>query len=123
MTDAALQARKSERLRVTLHARCTVASDEETSPAPGSVTLVNITPEGCCMNTGGTPLKPGVAVLIRLETGEALTGQVRWCNEEQAGILFDHYLPTARVEYLRREHSTFLSEADQFQGKVQRPAC
>lgn len=107
MSDSAWAARKSERLRVTMHARCTSPEGEESG-----VTLVNITPEGCCMTTGGVRLTPGAAVLVRLENGEALTGQVRWFDGEKAGIEFDRYLSPARVEYLRREHSTFLSETD-----------
>lgn len=123
MTDAARDARRTERLRVTLHARCSISDAEGNTPDPGGVTLVNITPEGCCMTTGGTMLRPGTAVLIRLESGESLTGEVRWCNEGQAGILFHHYLTPARVEYLRREHSTFLSGTDLSQGKIQRSVC
>jgi hypothetical protein len=112
-------ARRNERLRVTLHARC-VSRDEGGADRLAAITLVNITPEGCCMATGGATLVPGTAVLIRLESGEALTGLVRWCDGEKAGIEFEHYLPQARVDYLRREHSTFLSETDHSQLKVQR---
>jgi hypothetical protein len=114
--------RRTERLRVTLHARCVTVSEDDTSPDAG-VTLVNITPEGCCMTTGGITLAQGVAVLVRLESGEALTGLVRWCDGEKAGIEFDHYLTPARVEYLRREHTTFLSEADRAAPRVQRSVC
>ncbi len=121
MPEAARDLRRTERLRVTLHARCSFPEGED--GAGGSVTLVNITPEGCCMATAGIELRPGTAVLIRLESGEALTGEVRWCNAGRAGILFEHYLPAARVEYLRREHSTFLSDTDQSQGRVQRSVC
>lgn len=116
MTDGAWIARRSERLRVTLHARCV---------APGSdgeqgVTLINITPEGCCMTTGGMTLQRGAAVLVRLENGEALTGQVRWCDGERAGIEFERYLPQHRVDTLRREQTSFLSEADRSQPAVRR---
>ena len=122
MTDAHWHGRRTERLRVTLHARCSV-SDAQGNSQDGGVTLVNITPEGCCMTTGGITLAQGTAVLVRLETGESLTGLVRWCDGEKAGIEFEHYLPAARVEYLRREHSTFLSESDPSLRKVQRSVC
>ena len=122
MSDGAWFPRRSERLRVTLHARCLSTSAEGESADTG-VTLVNITPEGCCMTTGGTMLANGTAVLVRLESGEALTGWVRWCDGEKAGIEFDRLLAPSRVEFLRREHSTFLAEADHSQFKVQRSVC
>ena len=115
MKDGEWIARKSNRLRVTLHARCTALDAEEQG-----VTLVNVTPEGCCMTTGGLALQRGVAVLVRLENGEALTGQVRWCDDERAGIEFDSYLPQHRVDYLRREQTTFLGETDHSQLAVRR---
>lgn len=115
MTDGVWVARRSERLRVTLHARCTVPGSDDQG-----VTLINITPEGCCMTTGGMTLQRGAAVLIRLENGEGLTGVVRWCDGERAGIEFEHYLPQSRVDYLRREQTSFLSEADRNQPAVRR---
>jgi hypothetical protein len=148
VSDANWNARKSERLRVTLRARCTTArvpqadtnaavEDDPDYPArpeakpteatsgvdEDGVTLVNITPEGCCMLTGGAILVRGTAVLIRLDSGEGLTGVIRWCDGEKAGVEFDHYLPRERVDYFRREHSTFLSESDPNQHKVQRSVC
>jgi len=120
VADGAWSQRRSERLRVTLNARCSPASGEGEGTG---VTLVNITPEGCCMTTGGANLAPSTSVLVRLETGEALTGWVRWCDGEKAGIEFERVLSPARVEYLRREHSTFLSESDHSQFKVQRSVC
>ncbi len=114
MTDAWV-ARKSERLRVTLQARCTAPDGDDRG-----VTLVNITPEGCCMTLGGTTLQRGIAVLVRLQNGEALTGVVRWFDGEKAGIEFDRYLSQDRVDYLRREQSTFLSESDWTHHRVQR---
>lgn len=122
MTDAAWTSRKTERLRVTLHARC-IAPGADGSERDNGVTLVNITPEGCCMTTGGTALSVNTAVLVRLESGESLTGWVRWFDGEKAGVEFDQLLAADRVEYLRREHSTFLSEVDWSQRRVQRSVC
>ena len=121
MSNGAWFARRSERLRVTLHARLSTTTDGE-GPETG-VTLVNVTPEGCCMTTGGATLATGMAVLVRLESGEALTGWVRWCDGEKAGMEFDHLLAPSRVNYLRREHSTFMSEADHSQFTAQRSVC
>ncbi|HET9627924.1 MAG TPA: PilZ domain-containing protein [Novosphingobium sp.] len=109
---------RSERLKVTLHARISAAGESE-----AGVTLVNINSEGCCLTTGGVTLQEGTPVLVRLESGDSLSGIVRWFDGEKAGLAFTHSLPPARVEYLRREHSTFLSEADTTIGKVQRPVC
>ena len=108
MADAGWFPRRTERLRVTLNARCSTPSADGDGVGDRGVTLVNITPE---------------AVLVRLETGEALTGLVRWCDGEKAGIEFEHYLTPARVDYLRREHSTFLSETDWSMRRVQRSVC
>lgn len=121
MADNAWFPRRSERLRVTLNARVAPASDAAAQDT--GVTLVNITPEGCCMTTGGATLAPATAVLVRLESGDALTGWVRWCDGEKAGIEFERYLSPARVDYLRREHTTFMAEADHSQFKVQRSVC
>jgi len=122
VSDGTWFARRSERLRVTLNARCTSTTEDGESADTG-VTLVNITPEGCCMTTGGAMLANETAVLVRLESGEALTGWVRWCDGEKAGIEFDRLLSPSRVEFLRREHSSFLAEADHSQFKVQRSVC
>ena len=99
--------RRSERLRVNLFARCRTPGEGEPD---NDVLLVNITPEGCCMATGGMTLRVGQPVNIRLSGGEGLTGIVRWANDEQAGIEFETPLARARVDYLRREHSTFLCD-------------
>ena len=108
MTDGTWVARKSERLRVTINASCRFGTEGDQG-----ITLVNITPEGCCMTTGGANLSRGLAVLVRLDNGEALTGVVRWCDAERAGVEFDRILSPARVDYLRRHQSTFLSETEQ----------
>jgi len=111
-------AQRSERLKVTLRARISASDGGE-----AGVTLVNINSEGCCLTTGGVNLAQGTPVLVRLESGDSLSGIVRWFDGEKAGLAFEHYLPPARVEYLRREHSTFLAEADTTIGKVQRSVC
>ncbi|MBU3991578.1 MAG: PilZ domain-containing protein [Alphaproteobacteria bacterium] len=132
MSDGTWVPRKSERLRITLHARCTAPDDGTESPAGDdsggagqgrTVTLVNFSAGGCCMVTEGTRLAPGTAVRLRLGSGETLTGLVRWFDGEKAGVAFDHALAPARVEYLRREHSTFLAETDWTQTRVERPVC
>lgn len=105
MKDGTWVARKSERLRVTINAACRFGADGEQG-----VTLVNITPEGCCMTTGGATYQRGLAVLVRLDSGEALTGVIRWSDGARAGVEFDHVLPPSRVEFLRRHQSTFLSD-------------
>lgn len=110
--------RRSERLKVTLHARMAAPDGAESG-----VTLVNINSDGCCLTTGGVTLHPGTPVVVRLESGDSVSGIVRWFDGEKAGLAFEHYLPPARVDYLRREHSTFLAEADTTIGKVQRSVC
>jgi hypothetical protein len=85
--------------------------------------LVNITQEGCCIQFGETELKVGSPVLIRLESGDALTGEVRWLREDKAGVEFDERLSRQRMEFLRREHSTFLSEVEPSEEPVLRSVC
>jgi len=91
--------------------------------AEAGVTLVNINAGGCCLTTGGVTLQEGTPVLVRFESGDSLSGIVRWFDGDKAGLAFPYHLPAARVEYLRREHSTFLSKADTTIGKVQRSVC
>lgn len=118
MSEANWVPRRSERLRVVLHARISAPDGTQ-----AGVMLVNITPEGCCLTTGGIAVVPGSAVIVRLETGDSLSGIVRWFDGEKAGLAFEHLLPSARVEYLRREHTSFLAEIDNTIGKVQRSVC
>jgi len=102
-------------LKITLQAHMSADGSSDTG-----VTLVNINSEGCCITTGGVALRQGTPVLVRLESGDTIHGIVRWTDDDKAGLAFTHLLPPARVEYLRREHSSFLAEADATIGKVQR---
>jgi hypothetical protein len=102
-------------LRVTYFARCKTPAEQECD-----VVIVNVTPEGCCLIHNGAAMQIGLHLLIRLESGEALHGQVRWIRDGQAGILFDEYIDRPRMEYLRREHSTFMSEHEWVDEPVQR---
>ncbi len=110
--------RNSERLRVTLFAKCkTVEGDDS------EVVTVNFTQEGCCIELNGSVVQVGQSTLLRLETGDALTGTVRWAKNGQAGLEFDFPISRERVEYLRREHSTFLSESEWPEEPVKRSVC
>ncbi|MEP7223310.1 MAG: PilZ domain-containing protein [Novosphingobium sp.] len=108
--------RKSERLRVTMFAKCKAPGGEDSE-----VVIVNFTQEGCCLKLNGAAAQVGQSTLVRLETGDALTGTVRWVKNGQAGLEFDHQMPRDRVEYLRREHSSFLSEGEWPDLTVKRP--
>lgn len=99
--------RRSERLRITYHARCRTPATAERD-----VTIVNVTQEGCCIVLNEASMVTGSPILLRLESDEVLAGTVRWVRDGRAGILFDQYLEPRRLDYLRREHSTFLSEID-----------
>lgn len=115
MADEPRVWRRSERLRITFFARYKTPAEQDCD-----VVIVNVTPEGCCLTLNGAVMAVGQHVLIRLESGEALTGTVRWVRDGQAGLLFEDYLDKKRLEYLRREHSTFLSEHDWQDEPVQR---
>ena len=115
MSNESRAFRRTERLRVTYFARVKTPAEQESD-----VVIVNVTPEGCCLTLNGASMQVGHHLLIRLESGEALHGQVRWMRDGQAGILFDEYLEKPRLEYLRREHSTFLSEHEWEDEPVQR---
>ncbi|MEO5598083.1 MAG: PilZ domain-containing protein [Novosphingobium sp.] len=110
--------RKSERLRVTMIAKCKAPDGDDSD-----VVIVNFTQEGCCIDLNGTAAQVGQPTLVRLESGDALTGTVRWVKNGKAGLEFDHPVSRQRVEYLRREHSTFLSESEWPDKPVQRSVC
>jgi len=110
--------RRSERLRITCFARCRTPAGEDRD-----VVIVNITVEGCCLRIKPGVLRSGQHILIRLESGEALTGVIRWTRADQAGVLFDEYLDRRRLDYLRREHSTFLAASPWPDTGTERPAC
>lgn len=115
MADETWQFRRSERLRITFFARCKASEESESG-----VVIVNVTPEGCCITLNGAPMQTGQHILLRLASQESLTGTVRWVRDGQAGIMFDEYLEPKRMEYLRREHSTFLSKHEWTDEPVQR---
>lgn len=108
--------RRAERLRISYRARCKTPAE-----ADRDVTIVNITPEGCCIVLNGATMKLGASILLRLESDECLTGSVRWVRDGRAGVLFEEYLEPRRLDYLRREHSTFLSEIDWDHQTTTRP--
>ncbi len=107
MSSGSRPARNSERLRVTLFAKCKTLGEEDSD-----VVIVNFTQEGCCIELNGAAVQVGQSTLVRLETGDGLIGTVRWTKNGQAGLEFDHPISRQRVEYLRREHSTFLAESE-----------
>ena len=107
--------RRTERLRITYFARCKAHAGEDQD-----VVIINVTPEGCCMALNGQVMQIGQHVLIRLETDDSLSGTVRWVRDGQVGVQFDEALDRKRVDYLRREHSTFLSEVEWSDEPVQR---
>ncbi len=115
MADEVRVYRRSERLRVTYFARCKKPAEAECD-----VVIVNVTPEGCCISLNGAVMQLDQHILIRLETGESLNGTVRWLRDGQAGILFEEFVDPKRLEYLRRNHSTFLSEHEWTDEPVQR---
>ena len=118
MSDEWQDNRRSERLRITCFARCRASAGQDRD-----VIIVNITLEGCCLEVRASVLQTGQHILIRLETGESLTGVVRWTRDNRAGILFDEYLDRRHLDYLRRTHSTFLSGSDWPDSGVERPVC
>lgn len=115
MADEVRTYRRSERLRVTYFARCKTPAEAECD-----IVIVNVTPEGCCIALNGAVMSVDQHILIRLETGDALNGMVRWIRDGQAGVLFDDFVDRGRLEYLRREHSTFLCEHEWSDEAVQR---
>ena len=115
MADEVRVYRRSERLRVTFFARCKTPAEQQCD-----IVIVNVTPEGCCISLNGAHMSVDQHILIRLETGETLNGMVRWMRDGQAGVQFVEFIDRNRLEYLRREHSTFLSEHEKTDTPVQR---
>jgi len=118
VADGSWAVRKSERLRVTLIAKCNALGGEDSE-----VVIVNFTHAGCCIELNGAAVQVGQSTLVRLETGDALIGTVRWARNGQAGLEFDVPISRQRVDYLRREHSTFLSESEWPDETVMRSVC
>ncbi|MFM5932417.1 MAG: PilZ domain-containing protein [Novosphingobium sp.] len=115
MSSSETVVRRSERLRITCHARYRTAAQGD-----HDVVIINVDSYGCCLEPKGPCPGVGQQLLIRLESGESLTGEVRWTRDGRVGVAFNEVFDRTRVEYLRREHSTFLSETEWPEEKVVR---
>lgn len=99
--------RCSERLPLVLPARC-----RSKSGFLDRVVMVNLSPEGCRIESRALTVHTGDLVVIRPEGLEGLCGDVRWISGHAAGIRFDTPLYAPVVEHLHRTWSTFLASAE-----------
>ena len=68
----------------------------------GKVSIVDLTPEGCCIFARGLILREGQAVRITPASFQALPGVVRWNARGYAGIEFDSPLYGPVAEHLQK---------------------
>ena len=94
--------RRSERIPVTLPARCRAHRS-----LSAAVVLSDITVEGCCILTENIFLRVGERVVIRPETLEGLPAIVRWVFRNQAGVEFEQPLYGPVAEHLQQKYFAF----------------
>jgi PilZ domain len=103
MSAANRSFRRSDRLDVVLPARC-----RSRSGFVDRVTVVDISSEGCRIESFGLTLREGDLVVLTPQMLEGLCGTVRWTDGHSAGIEFATPLYGPVVEHLHREHGSFL---------------
>jgi hypothetical protein len=101
--------RKSIRYPVFLIASCRNSMGRRSD-----VILSDISEDGCGITAADGLLKAGQLVVVRLESLEALPGQVVWVRGNRAGVKFERPLYGPVVEHLVRVQLTA--------AKPQRPA-
>ena len=94
--------RRSERIQVTLPARCRAHRSLN-----ADVVLSDLTAEGCCIFTKNIFLRVGERVVIRPESLEGLPAIVRWVYRHQAGVEFEQPLYGPVAEHLQQRYVAF----------------
>jgi hypothetical protein len=67
----------------------------------GDVVIVDLTAQGCCIQTNALALTAGLRVRLEPFQFDTLAGVVRWCDRGRAGIAFDRPLHPAVAEHLQ----------------------
>jgi hypothetical protein len=67
-----------------------------------SVTLVNLSADGCCFLVGRMTMKVGDEISIQTLLGETLHGTVKWRKGVRAGVHFAEPLKKSTVDRLGR---------------------
>jgi PilZ domain len=96
--------RKSIRYPVFLTASCRNSMGRRSD-----VILSDISEDGCGITVAEGLLKAGQLVVVRLESLEALSGQVAWVRGNRAGVKFERPLYGPVVEHLVRVQLTAAS--------------
>ena len=94
--------RRSERISVTLPARCRTHRNLH-----ADVVLSDITAEGCSIFTKNIFLRVGERVVIRPESLEGLPAIVRWAYRNRAGVEFEQPLYGPVAEHLQQRYVAF----------------
>ncbi len=87
-------ARREDRYPLALGANC------RTMHSRKNVSLWDLSSHGCRVLLSGMDLRVGQMIVLKTEGLEALSGTVRWCGNEFAGVEFDHPLHPSVVGHL-----------------------
>ena len=68
--------------------------------------ILDLSPEGCCVETSELFVKVGARVVVRPDGLEGLPGIVRWIEGNKAGIEFERPLYPPVFEHLVKLHSS-----------------
>lgn len=73
--------------------------------SPKSVTIKEISIEGCRISVGDGSIVPGGTILLELLPGFHAIGMVIWHRDNEAGIKFDKSLHPSLIDHVRN-HDT-----------------
>ena len=89
-------ARREDRYPLALDANCRTLHTRK------NVSLWDLSSHGCRVALAGMELRVDQRIVLKTEGLEGLCGVVRWCNDEFAGVQFDHQLHPSVVDHLCR---------------------
>ena len=87
-------ARREDRHPLALSANCRTLHSRK------NVSLWDLSSRGCRVLLDGMELKIGQCIVLKTEGLEALSGIVRWCRDDFAGVEFDNPLHPSVVGHL-----------------------
>ena len=117
-TATTCEERREQRLTLAMPARCRMLSG-----FTEDVVIRDISEGGCRIASTVLRLRAGDRVVLRTAGLEGLSGMIRWCEGNEAGVAFERPLYIAVVEHLHREYVTFLPAHVPWNGGTRRLAA